>query len=251
MSNRLFEANSLTNSARAKKNMQSFNFNNSGVNQNKSKRRLESAKTNFTINTNNNIIMQNKNILNQSNSTENSVFGNYQTANSKREFYNKPMWKFSYYLDKNNLNNINSNNPEIKNVLCDYKDIDKRPKPIVNSWTKPRMIKIIENNSTIEEEVKNNFWKYSHIFENNPIKPPGKLLKILMSQLSQGYSGYGGYGGGSNFLNFNYDNNGAVGGDDINYNKYYNRQWKISGHYKGNKNNYEPIKIKRPNSSYK
>jgi hypothetical protein len=235
MSKNLFE---VTNSAKNRKNQQSFNFNNSS-NQNKSKRRIESANTNFTAN---------KNHFNQSNSSENSLFGNFPTPKIRKDF--KPNWKYSYYLDKNDIltiNNIN-NNPEIKNVLCDYKDIDKRPKPIVYSWTKPRMIKILENNSLIEEEVKSHFWKYSHIFENNEFKPPGKLLKILMGQLSQGYGGYG-TGQNLNFMNYN-NNNGFLAGDDNNY-RYVNRQWRVPGLYKNNRNNYEPIKIKRPKSSYK
>ena len=110
------------------------------------------------------------------------------------------------------------------------------------------MIKILENNSLIEEEVKTHFWKYSHIFENNEFKPPGKLLKILMGQLSQGYGGYG-TGQNLNFMNYN-NNNGFLAGDDNNY-RYVNRQWRVPGLYKNNRNNYEPIKIKRPKSSYK
>ena len=208
-----------------------------------SNRRIESANTNFTTNSLHNIITQNKNFLNQSiNSSD-----NYSTK-PKRELYYKPNWKYSYYLDKNeilSLNNINNKKKiEIKNALCDYKDIDKRPKPIVYSWTKPRMIRILENNALIEEEVKSHYWKYSHIFENNGIKPPGKLLRLLMAQLSAGY------GGDGNFLNFN--NNGFVGDEgNFRYQQYLNRQWKVPGISKTYKNYYEPIKIKRPKSSYK
>jgi len=203
-----------------------------------SNRRIESAKTNFTFNIN----QQNKNFSNQSNSSENYSGNiiNFPTPKPKRESYSKPNWKYSYYLDKNdilNLKNINNgNNPEIKKLLCDYKDIDKRPKPIVYSWTKPRMVKILERNSLIEEEVKSNFWKYSHIFENNNMKRPGKLLGILMTQISQGY------GGESYFMNM---------GNNGNFNKFIlNHQWKYPEDYK-NKNSYEPIKLKRPKSAYK
>ena len=203
-----------------------------------SNRRIESAKTNFTFNIN----QQNKNLSNQSNSSENYSGNiiNFPTPKPKRESYSKPNYNYSYYLDKNdiiNLKNINNgNNPEIKKLLCDYKDIDKRPKPIVYSWTKPRMVKILERNSLIEEEVKSNFWKYSHIFENNNMKRPGKLLGILMTQISQGY------GGESYFMNM---------GNNGNFNKFIlNHQWKYPEDYK-NKISYEPIKLKRPKSAYK
>ena len=201
-----------------------------------SNRRIESAKTNFTFNLN-----QNKNLANESNSSENySGNGNYSIPKIKKESYFRPKWKYSYYLDKNdilNLKNINfNNNPEIKNILCDYKDIDKRPKPIVYSWTKPRMVKILERNSAIEEEIKSNFWKYSHIFENNIMKKPGKLLGILMTQISQGYRG-------DSFL-MNMGNNGNFNNKII-----FNHHTKFPEDI--NKNNYEPIKLKRPKSAYK
>ena len=199
-----------------------------------SNRRIESAKTNFTFNIN-----QNKNFANQSNSSENySGNFNYSIPKIKKETYYRPKWKYSYYLDKNdilNLKNIN-NNPEIKNVLYDYKDIDKRPKSIVYSWTKPRMVKILERNSAIEEHIKSNFWKYSHIFENNNMKKPGKLLGILMTQISQGYRG-------ESFI-MNIGNNG-----DFNNKIIVNHRTKFPE--ENNRNNYEPIKLKRPKSAYK
>ena len=217
------------------------------LNKNFPQKRAESANTNFTSNTHHNLLLQNKNFANQSNYSENySGNDNLSNSNIKRDF--RPKWKYSYYVNKNDilsLNNLN-NNPEIKNSLCDYKDIDKRPKPIVYSWTKPRMVKIIENNSLIEEEVKSHFWKYSYLFENNQTKPPGKLLRLMMTQLSQGY---GNYGGGLNYMNLN--KNGLIGDDGNFTNKIFcNQQWKVPGVYKKNRNNYEPIKIKRPNTAF-
>ena len=229
----------------------SNNFTSSAKKRNKnsiskiSNRRIESAKTNFTTNTHHNIIFQ-RNFANQSNSSENYSNTNYSNHMPKKEMYYKPNWKYSYYLDKNSilsLNNLN-NNPEIKKYLSDYKDIDKRPKPIVYSWTKPKMVKIIEKNSSIEEEVKSHFWKYSYIFEDNAIKPPGKLLQILMTQLSQGY------GDGKNITNFYNDR--FMKNDDIFKNRiFFEKQWKIPGLYQNNERYYETIKIKRPKSSYK
>ena len=108
------------------------------------------------------------------------------------------------------------------------------------------MVKIIENNSLIEEEVKSHFWKYSYLFENNQKKPPGKLLSLMITQLSQGY---GNYEGGLNLMNLN--KKGHIG-DDGNFNNkiFYNQQWKVTGVYKRNTNNYEPIKIKRPKTAF-
>ncbi len=236
MSNLFEQSNNLPKSAKNRNKNGSSNINS---------RRIDSANTNFTTNTVHNFFRQ-KNFANQSNSSENYSNINYSTPKLKKEIYYKPNWKYSYYLDKNdiiNLNNLN-NNPDIKNALCDYKDIDKRPKPFVFSWTKPRMVKILEKNSSIEEEVKSHFWKYSHIFENNGIKPPGKLLQILMTQLSQGY------GDGGNFMN--YYNERYMKNDDIFNKRIFNdKQWKIPGVYQNNKRYYEPIKIRRPKSSYK
>jgi hypothetical protein len=210
-------------------------------------RKIESANTNFTSNTQHNFF-RSKNFADQSNSTENysEILSNSKNKSQKKLYY-KPNWKYSYYLNKNeilSLNNLN-NNPDIKNSLCDYKDIDKRPKPIVYSWTKPKMVKIIENNSLIEEEVKSHFWKYSHLFENNSIKSPGKLLRILMTQLSQGY------GDGGNFMNFYNERLGMKNDDIFSKRIFYDKQWKVPGLYRNNNNNYLPIKIKRPKSSYK
>ena len=199
-----------------------------------SNRRIESAKTNFTF-----INQQNKNFANQSNSIDNySGNNNYSIHKIKNESYFRPKWKYSYYLDKNDILNLKNitNNPELKNVLCDYKDIDKRPKPIVYSWTKPRMVKILERNSAIEENIKSNFWKYSHIFENNNMKKPGKLLGILMTQISQGYRG-------ESFLM------------NVGNNENFNNKIIVNHHPKfpedNNRNYYEPIKLKRPKSAFK
>ena len=212
-----------------------------------SKRRIESANTNFTSKTHHNLIRQNKNFANQSNFTENySETFNYPNPKPKKDLNYRPKWKYSYYLDKNDILSLNAlkNNPEIKESLCDYKDIDKRPKPMVFSWTKPRMVKIIENNALIEEEVKSHFWKYSHLFDNNSLKYPGKLLRILMTQLSQGYNP------GDNFMNLIRIGNF---GEDRNLNNqlFLRDKWKVPGIYKNNRNNYEPIKIARPKSAYK
>ena len=205
------------------------------INSNSGSKRIESANTNFTVNTPYNI--KNRRIFsNQSNWTE-----NYSMAGPKKESYYKPNWKYSYYLDKNDILSLNKNNSVMKNKLCDYQDIDKRPKPIVYSWTKPRMIKILENNAFIEEEVKTHFWKYSYLFENNSLKPPGKLLKLIIRQISQGY-------GTPSF----YTNKNSIMDDNKSFNcqKMYSH-WKVPGIAKIKRDNYETTFVKRPKSAYK
>ena len=210
--------------------------------------RIESANTNFSTNSQYNLIKQKINYVSQSNLTDNS-FKNTNYSFPKKKYRKlTPKWKYSYYLDKNDILSLNnkSNNPEIKNTLCDFKDIDIKPKPIVYSWTKPKMVKIIENNANIEEEVKSHFWKYSDIFEKKDIKPPGKLIKIIMTQLSHCY------GRGLNFIDIN--KNGITSDDRIFNDKIsYNQQWKVPGTYRNNTNNinnYEPIKKKRPRTAF-
>ena len=91
----------------------------------------------------------------------------------------------------------------------------------------------------IEEEVKSSFWKYSYLFEDNFIKPPGRLLKLMVNQLTSGY------GNELNYMNnnrngLNYDNN-----KNFRNKLFHDKHWRQPGVYRYNKNEYEPIKIKK------
>ena len=190
--------------------------------------RIKSAKVNFYSNKNNiNLFSKSQN---------NNIFNDF--SKEKNTNIERPIWKYSYFLDKNDILNI-QNDSEIRKILNNFKDIDNRPKPLVYSWTKPRMIKILENNKIIEEEVKSSFWKYSYLFEDNLIKPPGRLLKLMVNQLTSGY------GNEYSYMKINrngmsYDNN------KIFRNKiFHDKHWRPNGVYRYNKNEYEPIKIKR------
>ena len=190
--------------------------------------RIKSAKVNFSSNKNNiNLFSKSQN---------NNIFNDF--SKEKNTNIERPIWKYSYFLDKNDILNI-QNDSEIRKILNNFKDIDNKPKPLVYSWTKPRMIKIIENNKIIEEEVKSSFWKYSYLFEDNLIKPPGRLLKLMVNQLTSGY------GNEYSYMKINrngtsYDNN------KIFRNKiFHDKHWRPNGVYRYNKNEYEPIKIKR------
>ena len=191
--------------------------------------RIKSAKVNFPSNKNNiNLFSKSQN---------NNIFNDFSKEKNTNHI-ERPIWKYSYFLDKNDILNI-QNDSEIRKILNNFKDIDNRPKPLVYSWTKPRMIKIIENNKIIEEEVKSSFWKYSYLFEDNLIKPPGRLLKLMVNQLTSGY------GNEYSYMKINrngmsYDNN------KIFRNKiFHDKHWRPNGVYRYNKNEYEPIKIKR------
>ena len=152
----------------------------------------------------------------------------------------RPIWKYSYYVDKNDMLNIN-NDPEFKKILNNYKDFGNKTKPITYSWTKPRMVKIIENNKKIEEEIKSSFWKYSYLFQNDWIKPPGRLLKLMVNQLTSGY--------GNEYSYMKNSTNGLSMNDNRNIkNKlFHEKPWRHPGIYRYIKNEYEPIKIKREN----
>ena len=204
-----------------------YNLEKSSLQNTMNKRRIESAKISFPI-SNHNYFSSDKNKYTFNENSKNN------TTSTKIE---RPIWKYSYFLDKNDILNIR-NESEIRNLLNSYKDIDNKPKPLVYSWTKPRMIKIIENNRIIEEEVKSNFWKYSYIFQNDIIKPPGKLLKLMVNQLTSGY--------GNEFSYMNINKNGTNDDNNNFRNKiFHDKHWRHPGVYRYKKNEYEPIKIKR------
>ena len=204
-----------------------YNLEKSSLQNTMNKRRIESAKISFPI-SNHNYFSSDKNKYTFNENSKNN------TTSTKIE---RPIWKYSYFLDKNDILNIR-NESEIRNLLNSYKDIDNKPKPLVYSWTKPRMIKIIENNRIIEEEVKSSFWKYSYIFQNDIIKPPGKLLKLMVNQLTSGY--------GNEFSYMNINKNGTNNDNNNFRNKiFHDKHWRHPGVYRYKKNEYEPIKIKR------
>ena len=188
--------------------------------------RIKSAKPNFSSN--------NRYTLNKE---QNTYHFNDNTLSKSNNNIERPIWKYSYFLDKNDILNI-QNDSEIRKILNNFKDIDNRPKPLVYSWTKPRMIKIIENNKIIEEEVKSTFWKYSYLFQDDYIKPPGRLLKLMVNQLTSGY------GNELNYVNFN--KNGLNNDNNKNFgNKlFHDKQWRFPGVYRKTKNEYEPIKFR-------
>jgi hypothetical protein len=79
---------------------------------------------------------------------------------------NKPIWNYSYYFNQNKNKNyykylrssLSAKKIRIKKILN-----EKSPN-IIEDWQKPRMIKILEKNSLIEEEIMLKPWRlFPHI----------------------------------------------------------------------------------------
>ena len=214
-----------------------YNSDSPKVFSNSKSRQIESAKFKFRPKSHAVFRKGQKKVINDF--TQNSyTMDNNFSVNHSTPIPKRPIWKYSYYVDKNDILNVN-NDPEIRNLLNNYRDFDSKPKPVTYSWTKPRMIKIIENNKIIEEEIKSTFWKYSYMFQNYMIKPPGRLLKLMVNQLTSGYGNDYGY--------MNINRNGVNMNDSKNLrNKFFHdKHWRHPGVYRDKKNEYEPIKIKR------
>ena len=71
---------------------------------------------------------------------------------------NKPLWNYSYYFKDNN-NRILKHNYSAKKLRI-KKLLDLQNPYIIEDWQKPRMIRILEKNSLIEQEVILKPWKF-------------------------------------------------------------------------------------------
>ncbi len=90
-------------------------------------------------------------------------------ANKKKiNKQNKPIWNYSYYFNENN----NKNNYKIMRQAQSVKKmrikslIDSKNPYIIEDWKKPRMIRILEKNSLIEEEIMLKPWKFFPNIDN-------------------------------------------------------------------------------------
>ena len=76
----------------------------------------------------------------------------------------KPLWNYSYYFKENNnriiRHNYSAKKLRIKQLL------DLKSPYIIEDWQKPRMIKILEKNSLIEEQVILKPWIFFPIINN-------------------------------------------------------------------------------------
>ena len=77
---------------------------------------------------------------------------------------NRPLWNYSYFFNDKNKKTIKHNYSakkiRIKKIL-NFKD-----PYIIEDWKKPRMIKILEKNSLIEEEIMLKPWKFFPNIDN-------------------------------------------------------------------------------------
>jgi len=193
--------------------------------------RIESANTNFTTKGYRNGF---HNFFSPTNISNNSSLYNSQSQSKPRQ-----QWKYSYYFDNNNILNLqkikyNNNSIGIKPSLYNFNDSYKPP---VYSWSKPKMVKIIEHNKMIQEEVKTNFWKYSYLFENGKISVPGKLFQVMMNRLARKNKK-------KNIGAINLDINEQLFDKNI----FCNQQWKVPGLYRKPKGLYDDLYFNRPKS---
>ena len=58
---------------------------------------------------------------------------------------------------------------------------DTRCEPYITPYT-PKMVKIINKNALIEEEIRSHYWKYVHLFNKPKPRKTGRLMQIITSQ---------------------------------------------------------------------
>ena len=58
---------------------------------------------------------------------------------------------------------------------------DTRCEPYITPYT-PKMVKIINKNALIEEEIRSHYWKYEHLFNKPQPRKTGRLMQIITSQ---------------------------------------------------------------------
>ena len=113
-------------------------------------------------------ILNNNNLLNQP--ISNSYISNMLYKKEKEiDFLNHsnccldfhPKWKYSYYLSNNNLSSsVNSFCEKIKELI-------KKPRILISTPKKPRIIEILEHNGQMYEKIYLNPWKYKPVFWKN------------------------------------------------------------------------------------
>ena len=79
----------------------------------------------------------------------------------------KPVWNYSYYFNEknNNKNFFKIKNQSAKKIRI-KKLLNFKNPYIIEDWQKPRMIKILEKNSLIEEEIMLKPWKFFPNIDN-------------------------------------------------------------------------------------
>ena len=78
-----------------------------------------------------------------------------------------PVWNYSYYFNEknNNKNFLKIKNQSAKKIRI-KKLLNCKNPYIIEDWQKPRMIKILEKNSLIEEEIMLKPWKFFPNIDN-------------------------------------------------------------------------------------
>ena len=94
---------------------------------------------------------------------ERETFSQREDKNDTNSQIKSLKWNYSY--------NHKNNNDVIKRTLSSKKYrilniMNKKEPDIVYNWQKPRMIKILEKNAFIEEEIKSKPWRFFYNYEN-------------------------------------------------------------------------------------
>ena len=86
-----------------------------------------------------------------------------------------PKWQYSYYLSKNNVSS------SVNNFYTKIKELIKKPRILISTPTKPRIIQILENNGQMYQKIYLNPWKYKPVFWKNNLGVLNKSRNLNIS----------------------------------------------------------------------
>lgn len=147
----------------------------------------------------------------------------YNFNKTSKQFYNnyyypkiQNIWKYSYYIDKNNsVSNLLSHLKKRKQTFSDnFFGESTSPEYSAYPAIKPRMVRIIENNKAIEDEISSFPWKYKYLFQNNISKKESKLFRLFLKGPLKERVNI------NNNNNENYTSNTFYNNNDVNENSY-------------------------------
>ena len=98
---------------------------------------------------------------------ESHITKNSNIKNKMNQTNNRPVWNYSYYYNERKKKNdkcykLLKNNHSYKKMRI--RNVFNFKNPYIEDWKKPRMIRILEQNSLIKEEIMLKPWEF---FSNN------------------------------------------------------------------------------------
>ncbi len=70
---------------------------------------------------------------------------------------------------------------DLENYMSNIGFNDVGVEPYVTPYT-PKIVKIINRNAFIDDEIRTNYWKYEHLFPKPQPRKTGKLMQIITQQ---------------------------------------------------------------------